>query len=429
MHYVIVGNSVAGIEAAITLRNRDTGARITVVSYEHDHPPARVSLMYLFCGQLSLQDTEFYDRGLDERMRFERVRDRVIGVDAATHSVTLGSGSTLSYDRLLLAVGSRARAVPWPGAYEGASEGRGVHHFVTLADYQALDHATRPGMSVAVIGGGLIGVEAAEVLRLRGLRTHFLIREPWYLPVALDAREAEVVAAHIRRHDVDCRTNHPVDSFARRDGKVVINEEIVVDIVVGAIGVVPNTDFLASSGVALDPRSSAIQTGDNLESITAKDVFAAGDCALVTWPDGTRRPEQLWYTARDQGRVAARAMLGDDVSYRRGTFYNSARFFDIEYTTAGWVPPAGSDLGPGWATWYQQGSDPAVTTQRIVCKDGLVKGFNALGSRWNHEVWMRWVQERRPLTWVLNHMDEARFDEEFMPKFRVRPDATFTTGA
>ena len=430
VHHVIVGNSIAGIEAAIALRGRDADAKITVVSSEHDHPFARVSLMYLFCGQLSLKDTEFHGRDLYERMRFQRVRDRVTSVDPNERRILLKSGENLAYDRLLLAVGSRARPLPWLGAYDAP----GVHHFVSLTDYEGLDRAARPGMSVAVVGGGLIGVEAAEVLHLRGLKVHFLIREPWYFPVALDDREAEVVAAHIRHQGVDCRTDTPISGFERRGAKVALalpSEALTVDLVVGAIGVIPNTDFLADSAVQLNAVTGGIEVGDKLESLSAPGVFAAGDCANVTWLDGSRRPEQLWYTARDQGRVAARAMLGDEVRYRRGTWYNSAKFFDIEYTTAGYLPvstPEKTGKGSGWQTWYQQAPSQAVT-QRIVLKDGVIKGFNGLGTRWDHQAWMRWIHERRALSWVLPRLAEAQFDEEFMPRVTVLPTATLTEGA
>lgn len=422
MHYVIVGNSIAGIEAAIALRNRDEAARITVISDEHDHFFARTALMYVFCGQLSLRDTEPYDHDLYERMRFTRGRDRVIRVRPADHALDLASGGALAYDKLLLAVGSRARRMPWPTAYEGA----GVHHFVTLQDLEGLDAAAKNGMSVAVIGGGLIGVECAEVLHLRGLKVHFLIREPWYFPVALDDAEAEVVATHMRHHGVDARLGAAVASMDRRNGKLVLklqNEDLAVDLVVGAIGVEPNTGFLRND-IAL-AESGAIETTDSLQSTTAPDVWAAGDCANVTWIDGSRRPEQLWYTARDQGRAAARAMLGDTVVYRRATWYNSAKFFDVEYTTAGFIP-----LRPdGYNTWYQQVPGTAVT-QRIVSKGDRVVGFNCLGSRWDHEVFLRWIHERRSLAWVLAHMNEARFDEEFEAPFSVLSTASTTpTGA
>ncbi|MDP2311985.1 MAG: NAD(P)/FAD-dependent oxidoreductase [Pseudomonadota bacterium] len=429
MHHVIVGNSIAGIEAAIAIRNRDDTARITLISAEHDHFFSRTALMYVFCGQLSVRDTEPYDRELYERMRFTRIRDRVTRVRPADHALDLAGGATVPYDRLLLAVGSYARRLSWPNAYEGP----GVHHFVTLQDLAGLDAAAKPGMHAAVIGGGLIGVETAEILHLRGLKVHFLVREPWYFPVALDEAESDVVAAHIRHHGLDVRTGTPADAMERRDGRLVLKlpgEELPVDLVVGAIGVAPNTAFLAGSGIALAP-DGAIETTDSLQSTTVPDIWAAGDCANVTWVDGSRRPEQLWYTARDQGRVAARAMLGDEVCYRRGTWYNSAKFFDIEYTTAGFVPfPGKPEKGVAfqasdYRSWYQQVPGTAVT-QRIVCKGERVVGFNCLGSRWDHQVFMRWIQERRSLVWVLAHMNEARFDEEFTPPFRVLPTATST---
>ena len=77
MHFVIVGNGVCGIEAALALRERDTKARITLVSDEHDHFFSRPALMYIFAGQTTLKDTEPYDCGLYERMGFERVSQRV----------------------------------------------------------------------------------------------------------------------------------------------------------------------------------------------------------------------------------------------------------------------------------------------------------------------------------------------------------------
>jgi len=426
---VIVGNSIAGIEAAITLRNRDRSARITVISAEHPHPFARVSLMYVFCGQLSLKDTQFYPEDLYDRMRFERVTDRVVAVDAAQRTLQLGSGATLPFDTLLLAVGSTARKLPWSNAYVDPALPRFVHHFVTLSDLHALDAAAKPGMSVAVIGGGLIGVEAAEVLHQRGLKTHFLIREPWYFPVALDAQESGMVAEHMRGHGVDCQTDCTVQGMERVGSKVrLLGPELEVDLVVGAIGVEPATAFLANSGIALNPETGGVETRDNLESISCRGIFAAGDCAQVTWVDGSRRPEQLWYTSRDQGRLAAAAMLGDDVCYRRGTWYNAAKFFDVEYTTAGFLPPERSAAGSGWQTWFQRAPDRAVS-QRIVVRNGAVKGFNGLGGRWDHNVWMQWIQQRRPLEWVLAHMNEARFDEEFTSPFTVLPSATLTEGA
>jgi NADPH-dependent 2,4-dienoyl-CoA reductase/sulfur reductase-like enzyme len=420
MHYLILGNGVCGMEAALALREREAGARITIVSHEHDHFFSRPALMYIFAGQTTLRDTEPYDRELYPRLGFERVSNRVTAVETSAHALVFADGSRLGYDRLLLAVGSKARPAPWPGA-----AGRGLHYFVTLRDLQGLDQEARPGMRAAVVGGGLIGVEAAEVLRDRGLDVTFVIRENWYFPLALDASEAALVAEHMSAHGIHVRLGVNVEEVLRgAEGELrglrAGGEELPCDLVLSAIGVVPNTAFLAGSGVALAP-SGAVEVDDALKT-SAPDVWAAGDCANVTWADGSRRPEQLWYTARDQGRLAARSLLGDEAAYRRGTWYNSAKFFDLEYTTAGWVPVLLNwdntplDPGPDIHYWYRR-APGRYESQRVVLKGERVIGFNMLGSRWNHEPLMRWIEERRGLDYVLQHLAEAQFDEEFTPRF------------
>ncbi len=430
MHHVIVGNSIAGIEAALVIRRRDESARITLVSAESDHPFARTAMMYVFCGQLRQADTEFYDRGLYERMRFERVRDRVVGVDCAGRRVLLERVGALGYDRLLLAIGSAARRLTLAGAYDGP----GVFHYVSLQDHVALDVAAKAGLRAAVIGGGLIGVEVAEILHARGLRVHWLVRDAWTWPVALDRDEAAIVEAHVRDHGVDVRAATEVTRLDRGSALKLtlgVEEPLEVDLVVGAVGVVPNTRFLVGSDVALSV-DGGVETRADLSSTSVPDVYAAGDCATVTWADGSRRPETLWYTARDQGRAAGAAMVGDSVNYRRSTWYNSAKFFDLEYTTAGYVPlaePARRDPTPGhWQTWFQQHPNEAASL-RIVAKDDRVVGFNALGRRWSTEVWLRWIHERRTLAWVHHHLAESSFDEEFIEPFPVLPSAILHEGA
>lgn len=428
MHFVIVGNGVCGMEAALALRAREAKARVTLVSEEHDHFFSRPALMYVFAGQTSLRDTEPYDRNLYERMGFERVSRRVASVAPAAKELVLTDGTRLSYDKLLLAVGSKARAAPWPGAM-----GPGVHSFVTLRDLEGLDRDARKGGRAVVIGGGLIGVEAAEILHDRGLHVTFVIRENWYFPLALDRNEALLVTEHMRHHGLDVRLGVGVAEILRGEGggpratRLETGEEIPCDLVVCAIGVVPNTKFLEGSGIALS-KGGAVEVDDALQT-SAADVYAAGDCANVTWADGSRRPEQLWYTARDQGRLVARSMLGDAVAYRRGTWYNSAKFFDLEWTTAGWVPVCLNwdntpiDPGSDVRCWFQRVPGEAVS-QRIVVKGDRVVGFNFLGSRWDHEPLLQWIHERRGLDYVLERLHEAQFDEEFMPRFRVLPQAT-----
>ena len=154
---------------------------------------------------------------------------------------------------------------------------------------------------------------------------------------------------------------------------------------------------------------------DDALRTSAPDVFAAGDCASVRWFDGSRRPEQLWYTARDQGRVAGRGLLGDAGQYARGTWYNSAKLMDIEYTTAGLV----NWKLEGEKDWFFEEKGTVRSTTRIVTQGDRVVGFNLLGRRWDHTVFMRWIEEQKSLSWVLQHLNQAAFDTELVPPLRV----------
>lgn len=104
-------------------------------------------------------------------------------------------------------------------------------------------------------------------------------------------------------------------------------------------------------------------------------------------------------------------MLGDTVAYERGTFYNSAKFMDVEYTTAGLV---NFNL-EGEKNWFHEETGPVRSTTRIVLQNDRVVGFNMLGRRWDHTFLVRWIEERRDLAYVLSHLREALYDPELTP--------------
>lgn len=447
MHIVIIGNGVAGIEAALAVRAKEPDWRITLISEESDHFFSRTALMWVVTGQLSHLCIEPHERDLYERLNLQRVRARAVGLDLEKQQVRLGSGEPVSYDRLLIACGSRPRPAPWKG-----SELDGIGSFVTLQDCEWLEREIHGGSShpggppradehlagsdasspywrrpsvrdarggaptcAAVIGGGLIGIEAVEVLAHANVPVRFFIREDWFWPMALDERESRWIADRMSSHGVEMRLGEEVASFAGKDRveKLVTGggEEEDTDLVVVAIGVVPNTEWLAESGLELQERGGGIVVDEHLRT-SDPNVFAAGDCAAVTWFDGSRRPEQLWYTARDQGRVAGRGLLGDSVAeYNRGHWYNSAKLMDIEYTTAGLV----NMNVEGEKNFFHEERGKVRSTTRIVLSGDRVVGFNMLGRRWDHSVLIRFIEEQRSLDHVLTHLNEAAFDTEFVP--------------
>jgi NADPH-dependent 2,4-dienoyl-CoA reductase/sulfur reductase-like enzyme len=263
----------------------------------------------------------------------------------------------------------------------------------------------------------LIGVEVVETLLAAGLRPTFLIREDWFWPVALDAREAAWIAEELRGHGADVRLGDQLrEAVGDGNGNVASlrtnRGEIEADLVVVAIGVKPNTEWLGDT-VHRD-KQGGILVGGGLDT-SAPDVWACGDCTSVLCFDGVVRPEQLWYTARDQGRIAGASVLGDDVTYRRPTLYNSAKLMDVEYTTVGLV----NANVEGEESWFLEEKGRVRSTTRIVHAGGRVIGFNFLGRRWDHSVCMRWIEERRTLGYVLEHLNDASFDTEFVPQLAV----------
>jgi NADPH-dependent 2,4-dienoyl-CoA reductase/sulfur reductase-like enzyme len=406
MKYVIIGNGVAGITAAFTIRARDATAEISIVSGEGDYFFSRTALMYAFMDRMSHRDLEPYERKVYKRQAIRRVRGWAVQLDAFGHTVTLDNGEVLEFDRLLLATGSVPRRPDWRGL---DSVKEGVCHFVSLQDLARCEYLTKTSYEAVLVGGGLIGVELAECLVHHGRSLTFLVREPWYWPIALGSEEGAMISEHISGHGVDLLLGEEVfevlsDSSGRVSAvRTVSGNEFPCQMLGIAIGVRPCIDWLRH--VTTPPvlgRGILVRT-DFRTSLP--DVFAAGDCAEL---NAFGVIEQIWYSARRQGELVARSMLGDVIDYTPPLFYNSAKFFDLEYTTVGRV----NDAPAGAVDFYRRipGKEASI---RIVEHEGAVVGFNMLGSRWNHTILERWIHERRSLSYVMNVLEQAQFDVEF----------------
>jgi NADPH-dependent 2,4-dienoyl-CoA reductase/sulfur reductase-like enzyme len=346
-------------------------------------------------------------------MNFERVRDRVVSLSPPDRVLELNKSGKLKYDKLLIASGSLAIPAPWPGG-----ELDGVGQFVTWGNLEWLRKKTPTAKRAVVVGGGLIGIETVEVLLKAGIRTSFLIREGTFWPIALNREESDLIVERMRHHGCDVHLSNEVAEILGKDGSVSgvrtrSGDVFECDLVMVTIGVAPQTLPFKGSGLQFDERGGIVV--DEYLQTGVADIWAAGDCSSVVWFNNVRRPEQLWYTSRDQGRIAGRNMVGDRRVYKRGTFYNSAKFFDIEYTTAGLV----NFNVDGEANWYHEEVGGRFTQRIVHLPDQTVIGFNMLGRRWDHRILVRWIEERRQVPWVLDHLDEARFDEEFMPGLEI----------
>jgi NADPH-dependent 2,4-dienoyl-CoA reductase/sulfur reductase-like enzyme len=171
-------------------------------------------------------------------------------------------------------------------------------------------------------------------------------------------------------------------------------------------GVSPNLDLLRGTAV----RTARGVLVDRALRTSVADVYAAGDCAEIEFPGGANLLQQVWYTGKRQGELVAEVMSGEERAYEPGIWFNSAKFFDLEYQVYGAV---NRDL-PGAESLYWE--DPrGRRAVRIVHVGGVVVGFNLMGVRWRHAVCERWIAERQRLADVLPRLSEAGFDPEFGP--------------
>jgi NAD(P)H-nitrite reductase large subunit len=407
-HIVIVGNGIAGITAARHIR-KASDHRITVISAESDHFFSRTALMYIYMGHMKYEHTKPYEDGFWDKNRIELKRAYVQGVDTAGKQVLFSDASRLSYDVLVLATGSKPNTFGWPG-----QDLTGVQGLYSLQDLERMEAHTKNVERAVIVGGGLIGIEMAEMLLSRNIAVSFLVREKHFWARVLPPEEARMINRHAAEHHVDLRLETELkeilpDAEGRVRGILTTRgEEIPCQFVGLTVGVSPNIDFLKSSNMEL---GKGIRVNAYFET-NVPDVYAIGDCAEYRQPPiGRKKIEQIWYTGRIHGETVAQTIVGNRTAYQPGVFFNSAKFFDIEYQTYGHV---NNQVAAGEASFYWEHVNGKICLRiNYAQPEGHVLGFNALGLRLRHATCEKWIRERCSLAYVLEHLPEANFDPEF----------------
>ncbi|SHI81652.1 Pyridine nucleotide-disulphide oxidoreductase [Hymenobacter daecheongensis DSM 21074] len=410
MRLVIIGNGITGVTAARTVRQLQPTAEITLVSDETTHHFSRTALMYVYMGHLRYPDIKPYEDWFWRENRLDLLHATATGLDAVAQTVRLSTGQQLPYDKLLLATGSVSRSAGWPGQHL-----RGVQGLYSLPDLEKMTRDTHNIGRGVVVGGGLIGIELAEMLHSRGIPVTMLVREAHYWASVLPPEEANLVQQQLDENHVEVRYRTELrEILGDAEGRVravvtTAGEEIACQWVGLAIGVTPNLSLAQNSVVETD-RGILV---DELLQTNVPHIFAAGDCAQHRRPGAGEVPiEQLWYTGRMQGETVAHTICGQPTPYRRGTWFNSAKFFHLEYQTYGQVP-AQPVAGLDSFYWEHPSGRHALRITFEAAGDRAVLGVNALGLRLRHEVCAAWIAARTPLPTVLAQLGAANFDPEF----------------
>ncbi|MCB0698596.1 MAG: NAD(P)/FAD-dependent oxidoreductase [Chitinophagaceae bacterium] len=413
-HIVIIGNGVSGITCARHIRKHDSQKKITVISGETEHFYARTALMYIYMGHMKYEHTKPYEDRFWEKNRIELVFNNVSKVDTQNKKLSLSDGYTISYDKLVIATGSKTNFYNWPG-----QDLKGVQGLYNIEDLQTMEENTAGIKNAVVVGGGLIGIELAEMLLSRNLHVTFLVREKRYWSNILSKEEANMIERHMREHHIDLILETELKEIRGTNGKVssivtTSGEEIQCEFVGISTGVSPNISFLNGSNIETDKGVLV----DRYFQTNTEDVYAIGDCAQFRQAiPGRKALEQVWYTGRMQGQVLAQTLCNNTTEYNPGPWFNSAKFLDIEYQNYGMLPAeATNDIE---MFYWEHSSGKIAFRAGFEKATGKLIGINSFGFRLRHELFDRWLTGGRNIDEVMEHLADANFDPEFYRKYEA----------
>jgi NADPH-dependent 2,4-dienoyl-CoA reductase/sulfur reductase-like enzyme len=412
MKIAIIGNGISGITAARYIRKL-SDHEIIVISAESDYFFSRTALMYVYMGHMRFKDIQPYENWFWEKNRIQLKNGYVSSINYDAKTLQFKGGDELKYDKLILAVGSTPNKFGWPG-----QELNRVHGMYTKQDLEAMEKYS-PGLQRAVIvGGGLIGLEMAEMFHSRHIPVTFLVREKSYWDAVMPAEESQMINRHIDEHHIDLRLTTELKEIID-DGNgnacaVITNtgERIECGFVGLTAGVRPNVSFLKESGLEIQ---KGIVVNEFLET-NMPDVYAIGDCAQISEPRAGRRPiEAVWYTGKMMGETVAYTICKEKLAYDPGIWFNSAKFLDIEYQVYGNVlanPPENHQ------SLYWEAADGKKSIRIVYDKnDKSIIGFNLMGVRYRHEVCEKWIAEKASIETVLKNLSLANFDPELYKQY------------
>ena len=342
MKYVIIGTGVAGVAAIEAIRSVDSAGEITMIGDDPHGYYSRPGLAYFLTGEV--HDKQLFPQMADtfRKLRFRYLKGHVTRILPDVHQLEMQNASSskegltvvsVSYDRLLLAVGSRAHLLTIPGV-----QLPGVVKLDHLDDARQILKLARRGKTAVVVGGGITALEIVEGLLARGVRVHYLLRGDRYWNNVLDEHESKIVEHRLVEEGVELHYHAEAIEIQGRKNvsaiKLLDGRAIKCDIVAYAIGIQPKLELATAAGLAVD---RGILVNQFMQT-NAQDIFAAGDAAQAYDPRSGRSVlDSLWTPARQQGRAAGLNMAGRQVEYIKSAPFNVTRLAGLTTTIIGTV--------------------------------------------------------------------------------------------
>jgi apoptosis-inducing factor 3 len=324
----IIGGGAAGFAAAERLRTLGYDGALTMLSADDAAPCDRPNLSKDFLAGTAPEDwiplrgPEFYaEFAIDLRLQCD-----VVAIQTDTHHLVTAAGERIGYDRLLIATGAEPRRLPMPGF-----DLPNVHMLRSLSDARAIVAACGDAKTVALVGAGFIGMEAAAALRARGLEVHVIAPDAIPMERVLGCELGEFVTALHRDNGVAFHLQRTVKSFDGTSLTLSDDSRVDADIVIVGAGVTPRTALAAAAGMEVD---DGIIVNPFLQT-SMPDHYAAGDVARYRH-DGDLVRVEHWVHAQRQGQVAAANLLGPQQPFTDVPFFWTHHYdMELRYTGHG----------------------------------------------------------------------------------------------
>ncbi|NQU94718.1 MAG: NAD(P)/FAD-dependent oxidoreductase [Candidatus Omnitrophica bacterium] len=334
--HVIIGASAAGVAAAETLRKNDKKASITIISDEKLTLYSRCLLTYLIAGAIDEEKLIFKGKDFYEKNNIKTLLGKkAISIDPKKKAVTLEGGTTVSYDKLLIATGATPKSVNIPGV-----DKKGIFTIRKIDEARTIIGMLDGVKEVAVLGGGLIGLRDAYALGKKGKDVFVIVKSPHILSQMVDKGASGVIASTLEKNGIKIMTGLAAKEFLGGDS---VNEILLDDgkklkcqLVIIGKGVKPNTDIASSAGLKVEDGIKV----DKFLKTSDKNIFAAGDVAeTYDVARQANRINALWPCAVEQGNIAALNMLGKEAAYDGSLSMNSVDFFGLRCISMGITKP------------------------------------------------------------------------------------------
>ncbi len=370
MKYLIVGLGISGVTAAKTIRSLDKDAEIEIIGDEPVHYYPRPKLFKIIEGKINERDIYFYPPSWYLKNNFIlRLGINAKKIDTASDTLLLSDGGTVKFDKLLIATGAHSFVPPIPG-----KELRGVFTLRTLKD--AIDireyaNFIGQGSEVAVIGGGVLGLEMAHSLKENGLRPTVIEFGPYLLPRQLDAKGGEILQKKFESEGVNIKVNAKTENIEGKNEangvRLAGGETVPAKMVLISTGVRSNTELAKNSGL---PVNRGILVDNYLRVEEKENIFAAGDVA-----EHNGRVYGIIPPSLEQAIAAGKNMVSpESIEYRGSIPSNTLKVVGLELASMGDINPPEDEKD-----YTIVRAEGVGRYRKVVLKNGKLVGIILLG--------------------------------------------------